>query len=39
MLWWQFTLNDKVGAGKELKRILDNDPWDTEYAFTKNFDL
>jgi hypothetical protein len=39
MLWWQFTLNDKVGAGKEMKRILDEDSWDTQYAFTKNFDL
>lgn len=39
MLWWQFTLNDKAGAGKALKRILDKDPWDTQYAFTDNFDL
>jgi hypothetical protein len=39
MLWWQFTLNDKVGAGNQLKRILDKDPWDTQYAFTENFDF
>jgi dienelactone hydrolase len=38
-LWWQFTLNDKASAGKALKRILDKDPWDTQYAFTENFDL
>jgi hypothetical protein len=37
MLWWQFTLNDKVGAGKALKRILDKDPWETQYAFPKSF--
>ncbi|MCK4898502.1 MAG: hypothetical protein KAS38_06985 [Anaerolineales bacterium] len=36
-LWWQFTLNDKASAGDRLKRILDKDPWETEY--TKNFDL
>jgi dienelactone hydrolase len=39
LLWWQFTLNDKPGAGKALKRILDKDPWETQYAFTKNFTL
>ena len=39
IMWWQFTLNDKAGAGKALKRILDKDPWDTQYAFTDNFDL
>ncbi len=38
-LWWQFTLNDKDSAGDRLKRILDKDPWDTQYAFTANFDL
>ena len=38
-LWWQFILNDNVSAGKALKRILDKDPWDTQYAFTENFDL
>lgn len=38
-LWWQLTLNGKIGAGKELKRILDKYPWDTQYAFTENFDL
>jgi hypothetical protein len=39
LLWWQFTLQDKASAGSALKRILDKDPWDTQYAFTKNFDL
>ncbi len=38
-LWWQFTLNEKVGAGRHLMRILDKDPWETQYAFTENFDL
>jgi acetyl esterase/lipase len=32
LLWWQFTLNDRSGAGRRVKRILDNDPWDTDYA-------
>jgi len=39
MLWWQYTLNDKETAGKSLKRILNKYPWETEYAFTKNFSL
>jgi len=39
MSWWQFTLNDDLNAGKRLKRILDKDPWVTEYAFTDNFNL
>lgn len=38
-LWWQFTLEDQESAGSRLKRILDKDPWDTQYAFTDNFDL
>ncbi len=38
-LWWQFTLNDKHSAGKQLRRILDKDPWETEYAVTDNFEL
>ena len=37
-LWWQFLLNENDGAGKKLMRILDNAPWDTQYAFTENFD-
>ena len=32
LLWWQFTLNDRASAGRKVKRILDNVPWDTEYA-------
>jgi dienelactone hydrolase len=36
-LWWQITLNDKASAGDRLKRILDKDPWVTEY--TENFDF
>jgi dienelactone hydrolase len=31
-LWWQFTLYDDAGAGQDLKDILADDPWDTEYA-------
>jgi predicted esterase len=38
-LWWQFTLNDRANAGRQLKRILDQDPWDTQYAFTEDFEL
>jgi len=38
-LWWQFTLYDNAGAGKKLKHILDNQPWDTQYAFTEEFDF
>jgi len=38
-LWWQFTLYEDAGAGKRLQRILDNDPWDTQYAFTEEFDF
>ncbi len=38
-LWWQFTLNENAGAGKKLKRILDREPWATQYAFTEGFDL
>ena len=39
MLWWQFTLNDQENSGRSLKRILDKDPWETQYAFTGNFEL
>jgi predicted esterase len=38
-LWWQFTLNENAAAGKRLERILDREPWDTQYAFTEDFDL
>ena len=38
-LWWQFHLNDKASAGPNLKRLLDRLPWNTEYAFTEDFDL
>ena len=31
-LWWRYTLNDANSAGRKLKRILDNDPWVTQYA-------
>jgi len=30
ILWWQYTLNGKVGAGKEVMKILGKDPWDTQ---------
>lgn len=32
LLWWQFTLNDQASAGRKVKRILDREPWDTQYA-------
>jgi len=38
-LWWRFHLNDDAGAGRNLKRLLNRSPWDTEYAFTEDFDL
>ncbi len=38
-LWWQFHLNDSGNAGRQLKRALDEAPWDTQYAFTDNFEL
>ncbi len=38
-LWWQFHLNNKKGKGRELKRLLDRAPWDTDYAFTEDFEL
>jgi dienelactone hydrolase len=31
-LWWQFHLNDKAQSGRQLKQLLDREPWDTEYA-------
>ena len=36
-LWWQFFLNDNVSAGRKLKRILDKDPWDTQYTSGDGF--
>lgn len=38
-LWWQYHLNDNTVAGRSLKRKLDKAPWDTQYAFTANFEL
>jgi len=38
-LWWQFHLNDNISAGRSLKKILDQYPWDTEYEFTPDFQL
>jgi dienelactone hydrolase len=38
-LWWQFTRHDKDAAGNQLRRILDKNPWETEYTFTANFEL
>jgi hypothetical protein len=38
-LWWQFHLNDSGNAGRQLKRALDKAPWDTQYAFTDDFEL
>lgn len=37
-LWWQFFLNDNANAGQTLKRILDKDPWDTQYVFSDMFE-
>lgn len=38
-LWWQFTLNENDSAGRQLKRILGKTPWDTQYAFTEEFEF
>ena len=38
-LWWQLHLNGDVQSGDELKAILDNPPWDTDYAFSDDFQL
>jgi hypothetical protein len=37
-LWWQFFLNGNINAGQVLKRILDRAPWETQYAFSANFE-
>ena len=36
-LWWQFFLNDNANAGRKLKRILDKDPWETQYTSGDGF--
>ncbi len=38
-LFWDFLLNGNNRAGRELRRLLDRDPWITEYHFTDNFQL
>jgi dienelactone hydrolase len=38
-LWWRFLLKDNVPAGRNLHRLLNKNPWITEYAFTGNFEL
>jgi predicted esterase len=38
-LWWDFHLNDNPQSGRRLKRLLDREPWDTQYAFTDDFEL
>ncbi len=38
-LYWDFLLNGNASAGRQLKRLLDMDPWVTEYHFTDNFQL
>jgi dienelactone hydrolase len=38
-LWWQFHLNGKASAGRQLERELNADPWITDYAFTEEFRL
>jgi hypothetical protein len=38
--WWQFHLNGHARSGGQLKRLLDRDPWITEYTFIEGgFDL
>ena len=32
LVWWRYTLNDEVGAGRKAMRILDRHPWSTQYA-------
>lgn len=38
-LWWRFNLKNDAAAGRELKRILDQPPWFTQYGFTYDFEL
>ena len=38
-LWWRFHLNDSTQSGRQLKRLLYREPWDTQYAFTDDFEL
>ena len=38
-LYWDFLLNGNANAGRELKRVLDREPWVTECHFTENFQL
>ena len=38
-LWWQKHLNGNARSGRTMKRILDKSPWDTDYAFTGDFNL
>ena len=38
-LWWQKHLNGNARSGRTMKRLLDKAPWDTDYAFTEDFNL
>ena len=38
-LWWQKHLNGNDQSGRQLKRLLDRDPWDTQYDFSGDFEL
>ena len=38
-LWWRFLLRGDAQAGRNLKRLLDRDPWVTEHHFTDSFQL
>ncbi|MBW2409998.1 MAG: hypothetical protein JRF72_09395 [Deltaproteobacteria bacterium] len=38
-LWWQFHLNDSAQSGRQLERLLDRDPWITDYEFTERFEF
>ena len=37
-LFWDFLLNENPNAGRELVRLLDSEPWLTEYRITPSFD-
>jgi hypothetical protein len=38
-LFWDFLLNGNESAGRQLKRLLQKDPWVTEFHFTDSFQL
>jgi dienelactone hydrolase len=38
-LWWRIHLNDHTASRRQLKRLLDREPWDTLYAFPEDYEL